>query len=99
MDLIDIARRKLHGVSVSPTTLSTAGVVIAGLKTNLEPNNPMCSGRKHTPITSKAQQGLFGSELARRRKGKKGRMAGITTAELESHLRESTGKKLPKRRG
>lgn len=55
-----------------------------------------CSGRKHTPITSKAQRGMFGAELARRRAGKKGRMAGITTSELESHLRESRGKKLRK---
>jgi len=55
------------------------------------------SSRKHTPITSKAQRGLFGSELARRRAGKKGRMEGITTAELESHLRESKGKRLPRK--
>lgn len=53
--------------------------------------------RKHTPITSKAQRGLFGAELARRRAGKKGRMSGITTKELSSHLKESKGKKLPKR--
>lgn len=53
-----------------------------------------CKHRKHTPITSKAQRGLFGSELARRRAGKARRMAGITTKELESHLKESKGKKL-----
>lgn len=58
-----------------------------------------CGGRKHTPITSKKQRGMFGAELARRRKGQKGRMKGITTAELESHLSESRGKKLPKRSG
>jgi len=51
--------------------------------------------RKHTPIVSKAQRGLFGAELNRRREGKQRRMAGITTAELESHLQESGGKKLP----
>lgn len=51
--------------------------------------------RKHTPITSKKQQGLFGTELARRRAGKQRRMKGITTKELESHLKESGGKKLP----
>lgn len=50
--------------------------------------------REHTPIVSEAQQGLFGAELARRRAGKKGRMKGITTEELESHLKESKGKKL-----
>ena len=53
------------------------------------------SGRKHTPITSQAQQGMFGAELRRRRTGKKGRMPGITSAELESHLHESAGKNLP----
>ena len=53
--------------------------------------------RPHTPITSKKQQGLFGAELARRRKGKESRVPGITTKELESHLEESGGKNLPKR--
>ena len=38
--------------------------------------------RKHTPITSDAQRGMFGAELARRREGEKGRMSGITTAQL-----------------
>lgn len=51
--------------------------------------------RAHTPIMSKAQRGMFGAELARREKGKKGRIKGITTAELENHLHESAGKKLP----
>ncbi len=55
------------------------------------------SNRKHTPITSEAQQGKFGSELVRRRVGKESRMSGITTKELESHLHESKGKNLPKR--
>ena len=58
-----------------------------------------CGGRKHTPITSEAQQGMMGAELARRRAGKKGRMAGMETKELESHLRESKGKNLPARAG
>jgi hypothetical protein len=53
------------------------------------------SGRKHTPIISQAQQGMMGAELRRRRTGKKGRMSGMTTEELESHLKESKGKKLP----
>jgi len=53
--------------------------------------------KKHTPIVSKAQRGKFGAELARRRSGQSRRMTGITTAELESHLRESGGKKLPAR--
>ena len=55
-----------------------------------------CSERKHTPIRSKKQRGLFGAELSRRRRGKKSRMKGISVTELESHLRESKGKKLPR---
>lgn len=55
------------------------------------------SHRKHTPIVSEKQRGMFGAELARRERGEKGRMEGITTAELRSHLKESKGKKLPKR--
>jgi len=51
--------------------------------------------KKHTPIRSKKQRGLFGAELSRRRRGKKSRMKGITTTELRSHLKESRGKKLP----
>jgi len=56
------------------------------------------STRKHTPITSVAQRGLFGAELARRRAGEKGRMPGITEVELVRHLKESKGKKLPRRK-
>lgn len=55
------------------------------------------SGRKHTSIVSKKQQDLFGAEYARRKAGKKGKMKGITTSELKSHLKESKGKKLPKK--
>lgn len=58
-------------------------------------NNPKKKERVHTPIMSEAQRGLFGAELARRRAGKKGRMSGITTEELERHLRESKGADLP----
>lgn len=54
--------------------------------------------KKHTPIVSKAQRGLFGAELARRRAGKRSLMGSITTKELESHLRESKGKKLTARK-
>lgn len=57
------------------------------------------SGKKHTPIVSKKQQGLMGAELARRREGKKGKMPGMNEEELEGHLKESAGKKLPKRSG
>lgn len=55
-----------------------------------------CKKRKHTPIVSKKQRGLFGSELARRKEGKRPRMPGITKEELREHLKESKGKKLPK---
>lgn len=55
------------------------------------------SGRKHTPITSKKMQGLMGAEYARRKAGKKGKMKGIATAELKSHLEESKGKELPEK--
>lgn len=57
----------------------------------------LCSGRKHTPVVSESQRGMFGAELARRRTGSRGRMKGITQAELEGHLHEAGGKKLPKR--
>jgi len=50
--------------------------------------------KKHTPIVSEKQQGLFGAEYARRKEGKEGRMPGITEKELRSHLKESKGKKL-----
>lgn len=57
---------------------------------------PKCH-RKHTPITSKKQQGLFGAEYSRRKEGRYPRMKGITTGELRSHLKESGGKNLPLR--
>jgi len=52
--------------------------------------------KKHTPITSEAQRGLFGAELARKRAGKKGK-TGMSEAELARHLEESGGKDLPAR--
>ena len=55
-----------------------------------------CKHKKHTPIKSKAQRGLFGAELKRKRAGKKGRTK-MSKAELRRHLKESKGKKLPKR--
>ncbi len=54
--------------------------------------------RKHTPITSEAQQGFMGADLARRRAGKETKLPGMTTKELRSHLKESKGKDLPKRK-
>lgn len=53
--------------------------------------------RKHTPIVSEKQLGLFGAEYARRKAGKKGRMPGITKVELKGHLEEARGKELPKK--
>ncbi len=44
--------------------------------------------RKHTPITTKRQLGLFGAEYARRKAGKKRRMSSISRAQLKSHLEE-----------
>ena len=55
-----------------------------------------CKKKKHTPITSKKQRGLFGAELARKKKGKRGK-TGMSKATLRRHLKESKGKKLPKR--
>lgn len=58
---------------------------------------PKGAHRKHTPIVSKKQQGLFGAELQRRKEGRKGRVPSITTEELRGHLKESKGKELPKK--
>ena len=54
------------------------------------------SGRKHTPIVSEKQRGLFGAEYARRKAGKDSQMPGITKMELKSHLHEAGDKDLPK---
>ncbi len=59
------------------------------------PGKGCSSKRKHTPITSEKQRGLFGAEYARRKAGKEPRMPGITKTELKSHLKESKGKDLP----
>jgi len=50
--------------------------------------------KKHTPIVSKKQQGFFGAEYARKKKGKKGK-TGMSKAVLKRHLKESKGKDLP----
>ena len=52
------------------------------------------SKRAHTPIVSKKQRGFFGAELARKKKGQKGK-TDMPVAELERHLTESKGKTLP----
>ena len=53
-----------------------------------------CPKKKHTPIVSEAQRGLFGAELARKRAGKKTKTK-MSEAELSRHLKESKGKNLP----
>lgn len=58
---------------------------------------PRKKHRKHTPITSEAQRGLFGAELKRRREGKRPRLPSVTRKELVSHLEEAGGKELPAR--
>ena len=52
-----------------------------------------CKDKKHTPITTEAQRGLFGAELRRLRAGKK-RKTKMTEGVLAKHLREAKGKKL-----
>ena len=47
--------------------------------------------RKHTPIVSKKQQGFFGAEYRRKKRGKKGRTK-MSKAVLKRHLKESKGK-------
>lgn len=53
--------------------------------------------RKHTPIETEAQRRFFGAELGRLREGK-ATVSGMSEAELSRHLKEVSGKKLPKRR-
>lgn len=52
--------------------------------------------KKHTPITSEKQRGFFGAEYARKKKGKRGKTK-MSKAVLRRHLKESKGKKLPKK--
>ena len=51
----------------------------------------------HTPITTEQQRKFFGAELGRLREGK-ATITGMSEAELSRHLKEVSGKKLPKRR-
>jgi hypothetical protein len=54
----------------------------------------LISKRKHTPIVSEKQRGLFGAEIARKKKGLKGR-TGMSEETLAEHLHEAAGKELP----
>lgn len=61
--------------------------------------------KKHTPITSRAEQGAMGAALAAKRGQGKAKgparaiAASMSEAQLVAHLHESAGKKLPERRG
>jgi len=50
-------------------------------------------GRKHTPIVSQQQRKLFGAVAGGSKK-----LPGLSKAEAKRHLKESKGKKLPKRK-
>lgn len=52
--------------------------------------------RKHTPIISKKQRKFFGAELSRAQANKK-RKTEMPIVELKKHLKETKGKKLPKK--
>ena len=52
------------------------------------------SKRKHTPVVSKAQAGLFGAKAG----GKKTKAKGLTRTEARSHLRGLKVKSLPARK-
>lgn len=53
-----------------------------------------CKHRKHTPIVSKAQRGLFGARAG----GKKTKAPSLSVAEAKRHMKEVAGKKLPARK-
>ena len=51
----------------------------------------------HTPITTEQQRKFFGAELGRLRAGK-ATVTEMSKAELRRHLKEVSGKRLPKRK-
>lgn len=51
--------------------------------------------KKHTPIVSEAQRGLFGAVAG----GKKTKATGLSKAEAKRHLKEVAEKKLEKKVG
>jgi len=64
------------------------------------------SGRKHTPITSEAEQGAMGAAYAAKKSKKPVSELGgpakeiyksMSKAELRRHLKEAGGKNLPKK--
>ena len=57
------------------------------------PHKKKGNPRKHTPIVSKKQRGLFGAVAG----GKKTKATGLSVAEAKKHMKEVAGKKLPLR--
>ena len=59
--------------------------------------------RKHTPIVSKKQRGLFGAAYGAKRSGKPmpsyvpESLANVSASVLKAHIEEAGRKKLPKR--
>ena len=58
---------------------------------------PKHKRKVHTPITTEQQRKFFGAELGRLRAGK-ARVTEMSKAELRRHLKEVSGKRLPKRK-
>ena len=58
---------------------------------------PKKKHRKHTPIVTEQQRKFFGAELGRLRTGEP-RVTAMPEEELRRHLKEVSGKRLPKRR-
>ena len=60
-------------------------------------------GRKHTPIVSKKQRGMMGSAYGAKKAGREKpsqtpmSVWKMSVAALERHLKESNGKKLPRK--
>ena len=58
---------------------------------------PKHKRKVHTPIVTEQQRKFFGAELGRLRAGEP-RITAMPEEELRRHLKEVSGKKLPKRR-
>ena len=58
---------------------------------------PKHKRKVHTPIVTEQQRKFFGAELGRLREGEP-RVTAMPEEELKRHLKEVSGKKLPKRK-
>ena len=58
---------------------------------------PKHKRKVHTPIVTEQQRKFFGAELGRLRAGKP-RVTAMPEEELKRHLKEVSGKRLPKRK-